>query len=494
MARQESNHPSDYFLISGCVGFLLSICFGMDCPAADPPNILFIMTDQQHAGMMSCAGNRRLQTPAMDRLAASGMRFELAYSPNPVCVPSRTAMMTGLFPSALGFESNGDAPSARIPDSVLQHTMGRLLRQAGYETVFGGKTHWARGLNYETCGFDNLTRDDREELAQACVDYLHQEHSKPFLLVASFINPHDICFVEIDATIKRYGLPPFAPGAKTERQKIAEAVRLAEQAKAQGNFDELCPPLIENHGITENEPQAIAVKPTGRPPRGEPQANHVYYYMPDYVRREWTEDDWRMHHWIYHRLTEDVDRQIDTVLKALGETGLDKNTIVIFTSDHGDMDGAHKRIHKSYFYEESSRVPFVIAGPGVQTGVDCEHLISASLDLIPTMCDFAGVDVPSGLAGASVRPLAMGQPAPNWRKAVFSENARGRMVRTSRYKYCLYKHGTLGEMLIDIAEDPGEMKNLAIDAKYAGVIAEHRELIRDHVQQHGDTIFGKFLD
>jgi len=101
------------------------MCCGVNCSAENPPNILFIMTDQQHAGMMSCAGNRWLETPAMDRLAASGMRFELAYSPNPVCVPSRTSMMTGLYPSALGFESNGDAKSVRIPKLVLQLLQAR---------------------------------------------------------------------------------------------------------------------------------------------------------------------------------------------------------------------------------------------------------------------------------------------------------------------------------------------------------------------------------
>ena len=452
------------------------------------------MTDQQHAGMMSCTGNRWLRTPALDRLAASGMRFELAYSPNPVCVPSRTAMMTGLFPSTLGFESNDDAKSARIPESVLKHTMGKLLREAGYRTVFGGKTHWARGLNYNTCGFDNLTRDDREELAESCAEFLREDHKKPFLLVASFINPHDICYVEIDSTVERYELPPFAPHAKVERAKIAEAVRLAEEAKRKGDFDKLCPPLVSNHQITRNEPEAIAVRPIRKPPRGPKQAGHVYYYMPRFVRQEWTEDEWRMHHWIYHRLTEDVDRQIGVVLDALQDTGLGENTIVIFTSDHGDMDGAHKRVHKSYFYDESARVPFIVAGPGVKKGVDREHLISASLDLIPTICDFAGVQIPNGLAGTSVKPLALGQPMPTWRKAVFSENGRGRMARTERYKYCQYKRGAPREMLIDMKEDPGEMTNLAGLEKYEEIIAEHRELLRRHVQEHNDTIFGRFLD
>jgi choline-sulfatase len=461
--------------------------------ATDRPNILFIMTDQQHARMMSCAGNEYLQTPWLDRLAAAGMRFELAYSPNPVCVPSRTAMVTGVYPSTLGFESNGDAKRARIPSSVLQHTMGKLLRDAGYETFFGGKTHWARGLDYQTCGFTNLTRDSRDGLAEACAGFLQQAHQKPFLLVASFINPHDICYVEIDATVKRYGLPPFSPRAKVEREKIAAAVHSAERLKRQGSFDRLCPPLALNHGITANAPLTLQSKPAERPPQGKKQASHVYYYMNDFVHREWSEDDWRMHHWIYHRLTEDVDRQIGIVLNALQESGLDQNTIVIFTSDHGDMDGAHKKVHKSLFYEESVRVPFIVAGPGVQHGVDTRHLISASLDLIPSICDFAGLPIPSGMAGRSVKPLAIGQDVHDWRKAVYAENARGRMVRTARFKYCWYKGQEPRDMLIDMISDPGEMKNLAVDPGYASVVAEHRELIRRHVRAQDDELFERFV-
>jgi arylsulfatase A-like enzyme len=110
------------------------------------------------------------------------------------------------------------------------------------------------------------------------------------------------------------------------------------------------------------------------------------------------------------------------------------------------------------------------------------------------MCDFAGVEIPAGLAGKSIRPLALGEPVANWRKAIYSENARGRMVRTARYKYNLYKQGTPRDMLIDMANDPGEMKNLAVEAKYAEVLAAHRQLIKDHVQEHGDTIFRKYVD
>ncbi len=103
---------------------------------------------------------------------------------------------------------------------------------------------------------------------------------------------------------------------------------MAEQEKRQGTFDQSCPPLIKNHDLTENAPRAIQADLVKRPPRGKKQASHVYYYMNDFVRREWTEDDWRMHHWIYHRLTEDVDKQIGIVLDALRDAGLDESTFV----------------------------------------------------------------------------------------------------------------------------------------------------------------------
>ena len=483
----------------GLVLLLLLIVFVAGCGlkkdsklADSPPNILFIMTDQQYAGMMSCTGNTYLETPALDQLAASGMRFELAYSPNPVCVPSRTSMMTGYFPSAFGVTSNGDARDAVIPGHVLESTMGKLMQQAGYRCVYGGKTHWSKGLDMESCGFEELTRNTREELAETCASFFRSKPEGPFFMVASLINPHDICYVEIDATIEYYGLPEFSPRAVVEREKIAEAVRLADEAKAEGKYNALCPPLKSNFELTENMPEIIIGKQKTKP-AGEPSAFDVYYYMNEHVRNVWTEEDWRMHHWIYHRLTEDVDRQIGTILDALSETGLDKNTIIVFTSDHGDMDGSHKMVHKGYFYEESTRVPFIVAGPGVKQGVDRKHLISSSVDLIPTFCDFAGIDIPEGVQGHSIKPVALGQSPEDWREFVISENGRGRMVRSARYKYNLYRGGEPREMLIDMEKDAGEMKNLATLDEYEDVIETHRGMLYEWTKKVDDSMAVPYL-
>src|SRR5262249_31552401 len=174
-------------------GFLLAgSSIAASRPAGERPNILYIITDQQHAGMMSCAGNPWLKTPAMDSLAASGARFELAYSSNPVCTPARTSMVTGRYASYFGIETN---EQARHPPKDLSSAMGNLFRAAGYRTAFGGKTHWPRPMTPESVGFDYLTDDERDGLADKCVEFLSQKQDRPFLLVASFINPHDICYM-----------------------------------------------------------------------------------------------------------------------------------------------------------------------------------------------------------------------------------------------------------------------------------------------------------
>lgn len=476
-------------LILASICTLCSEGFAANPPAvASRPNILFIMTDQQSAGMMSCAGNKYLKTPALDALAASGMRFEKAYSPNPVCIPARTAIVTGRFPSAFGFSSNEDAKKAVVPPQVLDNTMGKVLQRAGYRTVYGGKTHWAGGLNPKNTGFEFLTSDPRDTLAEKCADFLRGKQEKPFFLVASFMNPHDICYVGLDATSKHYGLPLLSEKEATEdRANIAAAIRLADKAKQEGVYDALCPPLKKNFGPTRNQAEFRRLVVAPPLPVGEKQAADVYKYLNYFIQNQWQEADWRLQSWIYHRLTEDADRQIGIVLNALHESGLDQNTIVIFTSDHGEMDGAHGLMHKSHFYDESARVPFLVSGPGVARGVNREHLIS-TVDLLPTFCDFAGVAAPEGLPGRSLKPLALGTPARDAQNFVVSENSRGRMVRTARYKYCLYKSGDSREMLFDMEADPGEMNNLAGASGSERVLQEHRALLQDWVKKTGDPV------
>ena len=452
-----------------------SLAAGAALPAVEErPNILYILTDQQHWNMMSCMGNPWVKTPAMDSLAAEGVRFELAYASNPVCMPARTSMMSGRYPSHFAMRDNGPA---QVPESALPQMLGHVFRRAGYRTAFGGKTHWPRPMTAESIGFETITRDERDELARRAADFLRETHTQPFLLVASFINPHDICYLAIDAYTKANQLPAMHPKSVVERQRVAEALERPAGVPEAEFWGRYCPPLPANHGPTSQEPAAL----------------RKYGSFRGYVRKHWKEQDWRMHRWAYCRLTERVDAEIGKVLAALRETGLDRKTVVVFASDHGDMDAAHGFEHKSLPYEESARVPFVVSWKGrTAARVDRRHLVSSCVDLMPTLCDYAGITPPAGLPGRSVRPLVERGRAVGWREEVAIECGDSRTIRSRRYKYSVFAGGEPREMLIDLERDPGEMRNLAGEARFAGVLADHRRRLRARVEELGDE-FGREL-
>ena len=430
------------------------------------PNILFIMTDQQHAGMMSCAGNKWLKTPALDAMAKDGIRFEKAYSANPVCVPSRISMATGVMPCRLGADDNHTGSAIKqLPPEVDANSMGKLLKRAGYDTFYGGKVHMCRSLVPRNAGYDEYYRDSRDELPTACVEFIKRKRDKPFFAVASFINPHDICFAH-----------------KAHTGQKSNVMDLYQKAAALP-LDEL-PPLPDNYGIQQNEPSAIQAHLSAR--ATTPTST---------MREEYDEKAWRINRWIYHRLTERVDGEIGRILNGLKKAGLEDNTLIIFTSDHGNMDASHRLASKGMFYEESVGVPFILKYKGgIPAGqTDRKHLVSTGLDILPTICDYAGIDIPEHLLGRSLRPVAEGETVDDWRTYVASENHYTRMIRSQRYKYCAFDDPDSKESLVDMENDPGEMRNLVDDPEFQKVLAEHRRLLADWSKISGDDDASKYL-
>jgi choline-sulfatase len=424
------------------------------------PNILVIMTDQQFAGAMSCAGNADLKTPAMDRLAMNGVRFENAYCANPLCVPSRTAMMTGKMPHETKITANLDAKCTTFHAPML----GRIFADAGYDCGYAGKWHLPLRLSQmDIHGFGWFPPETEKcpdaKIPAAVTGFLSQKRKSPFLMVASFINPHDIC--------------QWARGDRLPHGPIPDPPAA-----------EKCPALPDNFAIPENEPDVIR------------KVQHSS--MSVYPSVDWTPDKWRQYRWAYYRLIEKVDAQIGEVLEALRNAGVEDNTLVVFTADHGDGTAAHHWNQKQVLYEEPARVPFIVSGNKFTKAgqVDRTHLVSTGLDLVPTVCDYAGVPVPDGLRGRSVRPLAEGNPPAQWRDFVVSETEfeyektatgiRGRMVRTPQYKYIVYSEGTLREQLFDMQADPGEMRNLAVDANKKAVLEECRARLAQWCSDAGD--------
>ena len=436
------------------------------------PNILIITTDQQSATMLSCAGNKWLHTPALDKLASAGIRFEKAYATNPVCLPSRFSIQTGMFPSVAGIRENGSVinkENQAIVESLYSRSLGSTFRKAGYDTYFGGKFHVPmKNRDATLWGYKVITKDDRQGLAKDASDFLlkRKPSEKPFLLFVSFINPHDICFDAI-----RFGWPE-SEEAKETPPDLFNALKMPMGVSKKDFFDKYCPPLPTNH----------------QPMFGESYTVDSLISLRDFrkaVREKWTDEDWRLHRWAYARLTERVDSLIGQVLNALDKSGFRDNTIVLFTSDHGDNDASHKLEHKTVFYEESTRIPFIISYPWLKEKgiVNNLYMVSNGLDILPTLCDLTHILPPQGLHGKSLVPMLNNVQVKKGREHIFIENQLGYLIHTGRYKYELDdKNGDKPrEVFSDLKVDPGETCNMINDSKYSKIIAELRKELVSHL-------------
>jgi len=373
---------------------LPGISFGESSGKGRRPNILLITTDQQHARLMSCAGDSYVNTPNLDKLAARGIRFENAYCANPVCVPSRYSMLSGYMPHVFDdLETNRKKTKEKpiIADYVDTPTLGTIFKEAGYETLYGGKLHVEGHQGYSeareaTFGFKSITGDERGKLAQKAADALRQQGDKPFFMWASFINPHDICYF------------PY----NDKEQKLH-----ARLDKLHARFpDAPRPPLPDNYELSGDEVEWVDAFQRGK--LGNTGLNAAY----GRCACKWEDDFWVEYRWAYRRYMEIVDEEIGILLQGLKDAGLEEDTIIVFTSDHGDHDGAHQLTMKRSFYEESANIPLIVSWKGHCTPgtVDSSTLVNNGPDLIPTLCDLAGIEPPKELKGVSFRPAAEGAP------------------------------------------------------------------------------------
>lgn len=411
------------------------------------------MTDQQSMIALGANGNPYLKTPAMDSLVADGVSFTESYCTYPVCSPARSSIMTGLMPHQTGVEKNGQAIAEGIPN------LGRHFREHGYRTYYAGKWHLPKGFG-EPEGFEALIGGHTlgahmdEPLASECVEFLHQGPQEPFLLVASFMNPHDICH-----WIRGH------PGSRNYETT-------ARYPPAPGNFwrDPEEPEYMLHHR----------------------EANYNRMSNSLHISKEWKVDDFRHYLHDYYRMVEDVDRQIGRVLSALRFRGLMENTLVALTSDHGEGMAAHRWTQKAAFWEETVKVPLIFAGKGIERrGVVDSRMLVSGVDIVPTLCDYAVTPPPPGIEGKSLRPAIQGKSLD--REFVVSELAdlgvagrEGRMLRTDRYKYVVFNGGARPEQLFDLELDPGEVRNLAVSNPDAVPLQRHRNLMKQWIRDTKD--------
>ncbi|HSH20226.1 MAG TPA: sulfatase/phosphatase domain-containing protein, partial [Draconibacterium sp.] len=208
------------------------------------------------------------------------------------------------------------------------------------------------------------------------------------------------------------------------------------------------------------------------------------------------------------RLIERADAFVGEVMNALRESGQEENTLVVFFSDHGECAGSHHWNQKTVFYDESVRVPFIMKWEGKTIKGTSDVLLNTGTDMIPTLCDFAGIKIPPGFPGKSLMAPATGKES-NWKRDyVVSENymvqgspvdgvslkPQGRMVRSSRYKYCIYSEGKNRESLVDMQYDPLEMVNQAKNLLYQDILEQHRRYLKEHAEQSKDKMALEMLN
>jgi choline-sulfatase len=397
------------------------------------PNFLFISTDQQGADTLSAYGCTDVKTPNMDRLVRRGVSFARSYTTNPLCSPARSSWLTGRMPSETGVVTNGLEIRKGMP------TMGQVLGAAGYETCYCGKLHLPQTYMMSTPGFNLIPvgmATGHGHLGDTAVSHACQtlfrkrSFKQPFAMVAALLQPHDICF-----WIERHRNRPLTSLPFGLRE------------------DEL-PQLPPNFEFKLKEPAMLVESKPHRP--------------------DWTPLQWRYYLWSYYRELEMADAEIGRILDALDESPYADNTVIVFTSDHGEGRARHKTVTKNYLYEEAARVPMIVCPPGRQDrgARNDKHLVSG-VDILPTMCDYAGIAAPSGIVGRSLRPLVEGRETA-WRDCLGVEVRRtGRMLRSQQYKYITYKDDPV-EQLFDLKADPWETRNLAESGDFAAVLQDHR--------------------
>ena len=444
------------------INLVIVTFIGVNAQKKAQPNIILIMADQHQAEALSIAGNTDLKTPNLDKLAKSGMRFDRTYVTFPLCTPSRSSIFTGKMPHNLGVNSN-EIGDDKIKPTEKEFMLSKVLQQAGYDCAYGGKWHVSEPSMVEGNGFEMIAPMGDIGLAEKSIEYLKskKDSNKPFFLTVSFDNPHNIC----------------------------EWAR--NEPLAYGNISEVTisktPQLPKNHAQEKTFPEVLKL---------EQDASKKIYPTGNY-----TAEDWRQYRYTYYKLIEKVDIEIGKILNAIDDLKLRENTLIIFTSDHGDGNASHGWNQKTALIEESIRVPFIASYKGkIKNSQVNNTLISNGLDLYPTICDYAGLEIPMELTGKSLKAVFEIPKSNIDRDYIVVETkfegktalgTSGRAVVGKRYKYVLYSWGKNREQLFDLQKDPLEMNNLVLSKSNLKIIDQYREYLYDWCKSTNDVSFLK---
>jgi len=457
-----------------------------------PPNILWICTDQQRFDTLNCYGNDFVNTPNLNRLAEEGVLFENAFAQNPVCTPSRAAFLTGRYPRTNRCRQNGQS----IPEDEILVT--KLLHDSGYVSGLSGKLHlsacnpkackrterriddgydqffWSHdtGDSWSTNQYRQWLRDNgikRESEKFPHSKYVSygwkKEHSQTAWCIeraisfirsaAQFAQPW---FFSVNTFDPHHSFDP--PKEALERYKdIIDDIPLPNYVEGE----------LNNKPIWQNIDH-----------------NGAYGGKSGFKFDDMNETD---HRWIraaYWAMVDVIDEQVGRLLDSLEEIGERENTIIIFCSDHGEMLGDHGIYLKGpYFYEPAIKVPLIMSGPGIISGVRSNAMVEL-LDIAPTLLDACDLDEQPGMQGRSLWNILTGSaPINNHREDVYCEfygsnftydpPAHTTMVRTEKFKLTVAHGQNTGE-LYDLKVDAEETNNLWNEPKYKDI--QHQMMMR----------------
>lgn len=456
---------------------------------ANKPHIIFIMTDQQRGDALGCMGNPYIRTPHLDQLAAEGTLFVCGYTSTPSSTPARSGLLTGLSPWHHGMLGYG----AVAPQ--YKYEMPQMLRDLGYYTFGIGKMHWNPQNSLH--GFHQTLIDESGRVESK--DFI-SDYRKWFQLQAPGENPDKTGIGWNDHGAKVYQLDERLHPTTWTGQTACELIRHYESpqplflkisfARPHSPYDPPQRYLDLYKGKEMPKPahgdwcqQYAERKNPEDMPSDAPFANFGDEYAQNSLRH-------------YYANITFIDDQIGEIIRCLKEKDMYDNTIICFTADHGDMMGDHYHWRKTYPYEGSTHIPYIVKWPKtmerqIPDGSRLDYPVELR-DFLPTFLDLAGGKIPEDMDGRSLATLVQSKQ-PSWRKYIdlehstcYSDDNYWCALTDGKMKYVWNLHNG-SEQLFDLKIDPQELHNCIKDQTYTTVASEMRTALAEHLKERGDS-------
>lgn len=459
------------FMRMALAAFVLAVWAGPWVAAAEKLNVLFIAVDDLN-NALGCYGHPLVRSPHIDSLAARGVRFDRAYCQYPLCNPSRSSFLSGLRPDTTGIYDNRLEVRKQVPGLV---TLPELFRQHGYYVARVGKLyHYGVPGQIGTNGLDDA-QSWQEVVNPRGRDKL--DESQVINLTPSQQIGGALCYLNAAG----------GDDEQTDSLIAAEAKRLLTAHRDEPFF--LAVGFFRPHVPCVAPAPYYAMYPPNRviwPPQlaedrsGKPAI--AFWNQP--ANYGLSEAECRTMIGAYYASISFVDAQIGKLLAALDESQLTEKTVVVLLGDHGWHLGEHGCWQKQSLYEESARVPLIVAAPGMKGNGSPSPRLAELVDLYPTLAELCGLPAPQTLEGTSLRPV-LENPERPWKRGAMTQVRRnrqkvditGRALRTERWRYVEWGEGQAGVELYDHDADPKEMRNLAAAPELAAQVAELRTLL-----------------